>query len=204
MRMFVALVPPAAVVEDLDGFLAVRRDAAAFRWSPAEHLHVTLAFLERVADRQLDELVERLTRAGRRRTAFPVRIAGGGAFPDAARARVLWAGLDLDQRARTELDRTATGARAAAARAGIRVDGQRFRPHVTLARLGRPEEVSDWVRLLDSYTGPAWTVDELALVASYLGEGPRGRPRHEVVETFPFGRAGGVRRGGPGGLGSLT
>jgi len=84
------------------------------------------------------------------------------------------------------------------------VAGQRFRPHVTVARLGRPAEVSDWVRLLDSYQGPWWTATGLALVASYLGEGPRGRPRHEVVETFPLTRPGDGRPVGPGGLGSLT
>ncbi len=88
--------------------------------------------------------------------------------------------------ARTELDRLATGARAAAGRAGVAVDGQRFRPHVTLARLGRPAEVSRWVRLLDGYDGPAWTVDRMVLVESHLGEGPRKRPRYEVVEELPI------------------
>ena len=44
MRLFVALVPPSEAVEHLDAFLAVRREAAAFRWSLAEQLHVTLAF----------------------------------------------------------------------------------------------------------------------------------------------------------------
>jgi 2'-5' RNA ligase len=78
----------------------------------------------------------------------------------------------------------ATGARAAAGRAGVPVDGQRFRPHVTLARLGRPAEVTPWVRLLDAYRGPSWTVDRMTLVASYLGEGPRGRPRHVAVEEL--------------------
>jgi 2'-5' RNA ligase len=193
--MFVALVPPVEAVEHLDEFLDVRRDAGAFRWTLAEQLHVTLAFLGQVADRHLDELAERLTRAARRRTAFETRIAGGGAFPNAARARVLWAGLDLTDAARTELSRAATGARAAAVRTGIEVDGQRFRPHITVARLGRPEEVSDWVRLLDAYAGPAWTASEVALVASYLGEGPRKRPRHEVVVTFPFGDSRGTSDG---------
>ena len=82
---------------------------------------------------------------------------------------------------RTELTRLATGARAAASKAGISVDGQRFKAHVTLARLGRPAEVSNWVRLLDAYQGPAWTADRIALIASYLGEGPGGRPRYETV-----------------------
>lgn len=184
MRLFVALVPPAEAVEHLDAFLEVRRDAAAFRWASAEQLHVTLAFLAEVEERRLDDLVERLARAAARRTAFETAIAGGGAFPHVGRARVLWAGLDLDEPGRTELDRLATGCRAAANRAGIEVDGQRFRPHVTVARLGRPAEVSSWVRLLDGYAGPRWTVDRITLVASYLGEGPRGRPRYVHVDEL--------------------
>jgi RNA 2',3'-cyclic 3'-phosphodiesterase len=185
--MFVALTPPDEAVEHLDAFLAVRREAAPFRWSLPEQVHVTLAFLAEVPERNLDDLVERLDRAARRRTAFPTRIAGGGAFPNAARARVIWAGLDVDETGRTEVRRMATGARAAASKAGIEVAGQRFRAHLTVARLGRPAEVSRWVRLLDAYAGPDWVADRIDLVASYLGQGPRGRPRYEVVESFEVG-----------------
>ncbi len=186
-RMFEAVVPPDGVIEDLDEFLRPRREAAAFRWTLAEHYHVTLAFLSSVPDRKLDDLVERLGRGAARRTSFETRVTGGGAFPNAARSKLLYAGLDLTESARTELSRTATGARAAATRAGLEVDGQRFRPHVTLARINRPTETTNWVRLLDSYAGPSFTVDRIALVASFLGEGPRGKPRYEVVEEFPTG-----------------
>jgi RNA 2',3'-cyclic 3'-phosphodiesterase len=184
MRMFVAVIPPPEVVEHLDAFLEVRRGAAAYRWAPVEQLHVTLAFLSDVPDRKLDELVERLERAALRRHAFAASVSGGGAFPNVGRARVLWAGLTLDDDGRTELSRMATGARAAANRTGVPVDGQRFRAHVTVARLGHPEEVTSWVRLLDAYRGPTWTIDRMILVASYLGEGPRGRPRYEAVQEF--------------------
>ena len=108
-----------------------------------------------------------------------MRVAGGGAFPHADAARVLYAGLEADDPA--GLDRLAAASRAAVSRAGVRVDGQRFHPHVTLARLGRPANVTSWVRLLEGYDGPRWQVREVALVASHLGEGPRRRPRHEVV-----------------------
>ncbi|WP_121257194.1 RNA 2',3'-cyclic phosphodiesterase [Nocardioides ferulae] len=189
MRMFAALLPSEEAVEHLEEFLEPRRHAATFRWAAPEQFHLTLAFLADVAERHLDDLGERLARAADRRTSFQVRLAGGGAFPNPARARVLWAGLDLDDTGRIELDRLATGARAAAARAGIEVEGKRFRPHVTLARLGRPEEASNWVRLLEGYAGPAWTADRLTLVQSFLGEGPGGRPRYEIVGEFPL-RAG--------------
>jgi RNA 2',3'-cyclic 3'-phosphodiesterase len=186
--MFVAVKPPTEAVEHLDEFLEVRRASGPFRWAPADQLHLTLAFLADVPDRKLDDLVERLGRAATRRTAFETAITGGGAFPNVVRARVLWAGLDLDEARRTEVDRLATGARAAANRAGVPVDGQRFRPHLTVARLGHPEELTSWVRLLDAYRGPAWTLDRITLVASYLGQGPRNRPRHDPVEDFPLSR----------------
>jgi len=185
-RMFVAVVPPPQAVEHLDEFLDVRRDAGELRWVVAEQFHLTLSFLADVPDRKRDDLVERLERAATRRTAFGTRLLGGGAFPNAARARVIWAGLDLDETARTEAGRLATGCRAAASRAGVAVDGARFKPHLTVARVKRPHDVTRWVRLLEAYAGPTWTVEEVTLVESFLGQGPRGRPRHEIVDTFPL------------------
>ncbi|WP_298519453.1 RNA 2',3'-cyclic phosphodiesterase [uncultured Nocardioides sp.] len=189
MRLFAALTPPAEALEHLDEFLEPRRAAGELRWVQADQVHVTLAFYESVPERKLDDLVERLARAAARRTAFETALTGGGAFPDVARAKVLWAGLDLDEPARTELDRLATGCRAAASRAGVEVDGARFRPHLTLGRTKFPHDVSAWVRLLDAYTGPRWRADTLTLVASYLGQGPRGRPRHVPMDTFPLSSA---------------
>jgi 2'-5' RNA ligase len=184
--MFVAVVPPEAAVAHLDAFLDVRREAAAFRWTPPEHWHLTLAFLADVADRHRDDLEARLERAARKRRPMTATVAGGGAFPNVGRAKVLWAGLDVDDP--VELDRLATGCRAAATRAGAPVDGQRFRRHLTVARMGHPVEASNWVRLLDAYRGPAWPVEEVALVESHLGEGPRRRPRYRTVATFGLGR----------------
>ena len=186
--MFVAVQPPDEAVEHLDAFLDVRRDAADFRWAPTEQMHLTLAFLAEVPERSLDDLAERLGRAAAKRTAFDTRVTGGGAFPTAADARILWAGLALDEHSATEVGRLATGARAAAGRAGIAVDGGRFRPHITVARLRPPRDVVRWVRLLDGYEGPPWRADRIELVASYLGEGPRNRPRYELVETFELNR----------------
>jgi 2'-5' RNA ligase len=189
MRMFAALVPPPEALEHLDAFLEGRRGAGEFRWVQADQVHVTLAFLEQVPDHKVDDLVERLARAAARRTWFETAIRGGGAFPNVGRAKVLWAGLDLDEPGRTELDRLATGCRAAANRAGIEVDGARFRPHLTLARTRFPHDVSNWIRLLDAYDGPSWRAGELTLVESHLGEGPRGRPRHVAMDTFPLAHA---------------
>jgi RNA 2',3'-cyclic 3'-phosphodiesterase len=187
MRCFVAVRPPQEALDDLAEFLEPRRDVVPFRWTDPEQVHLTLAFLGDVAERRLDDLVQRLERAASRRRPVSTAIAGGGAFPHVAGAKVLWAGLDLDEDDALELRRTAEGVRAAANRAGAAVDGQRFRPHLTVARCTRPTEVTPWVRLLDTYRGPEWAVHSFVLVESHLGEGPRGRPRHEVLAEFPFG-----------------
>ena len=188
-RMFVALVPPDNVREHLDDFLAPRRDAApdGLRWSDPDQLHLTLAFVPAVPDHALDDLVEGVGTVAARGAAFVAAIGGGGAFPDVASARVLWTGLTVEDAGRAELERLAAGVRGAANHAGVRVDGQRFRPHLTLGRLNRPGPVARLVAVLDTYAGPSWTVDHVALVGSHLGEGPRGRPRHEVLAELPLG-----------------
>ena len=195
MRMFVALVPPEEVLADLEEFLAPRQEASSgFRWTVPEQWHVTLAFLPQVPDRSLDDLLARLERAAGRRTPFAVSVAGGGAFPNAGRAKVLYAALDVTDA--EELRRLATGARAAANKSGAAAEGTRFHPHLTLARIGRPLDVTRWIRVLDAYRGPAWEAQEISLVESHLGEGPRKRPRYELVESFPLGRRRSAEPGG--------
>ena len=190
--MFVALAPSQPALEHLEEFLSPRQEAGAgLRWTVPEQWHLTLAFFGDVAERHLDDLVERLGRAAARRTAVELTIAGGGAFPNPGRAKVVYAGVDAAGR-EEELRRMATGARAAGTRSGAGGEGGRFHPHVTLARSGRPIEATRWIRVMEAYRGPSWTATELVLVESHLGEGPRRRPRYEVLETFPVGRNPGV------------
>ena len=187
MRMFAAVLPPEDVLEQLEEFLAPRREASPFRWTRPESWHLTLAFMAKVPERSLDDLEQRLERAGRRRTPFSLTLAGGGAFPNPARARVLYAGVEAAPAAIEELRRLSTGARAAANKAGAPSDGATFRPHLTLARLNRPVEATKWLRVLSTFRSREFQVTELALVESHLGEGPGNRPRYEVVRTFPLG-----------------
>lgn len=185
MRLFVAVLPSDEAVEHLDAFLDVRRDAADFRWAGVDSWHVTLAFMASVEEWRVEELEDRLAAAADRLSPFRARLAGGGAFPDVAQGRVLWSGVSAPDGV---LDRLSTRSRNAAVASGAQVAGTRFRPHLTLARLAKPTELSNWVRLLDTYEGPEWTVDRIALVESHLGQGPRGRARYETVAELPVGQ----------------
>jgi 2'-5' RNA ligase len=187
MRMFAAVVPPEDVVEGLEAFLEPRREAAPFRWTMPVQWHLTLAFMAKVPDRSLDDLLERLARAGRRRTPFRLWLEGGGAFPNPARAKVLYAGVAGEPEALEELRRLSTGARAAANRAGAEAEGGPFRPHLTLARMKRPVEATRWLRVLEAYSSREFDVTDLVLVESHLGEGPANRPRYDEVARFPLG-----------------
>lgn len=184
MRTFVAIHPSPEAVEHLDGFLEVRREFGPFRWTLPTQWHLTLAFFDDVPERSFDALVDGLDIAAGKRTSMSAAIAGGGAFPHIGKAKVLWAGVDVGDVA--ELQKLAKGCRAAGSTAGAAPTGERFRPHLTLARINPPIEATKWVRLLDAYRGPTWPINEISLVESHLGEGPNRRPRHEVVATFPF------------------
>jgi 2'-5' RNA ligase len=185
MRMFIALPLPEAVKEDLSEFLEPRQEAGPdLRWALPEQWHLTLAFLPEVADRHMDELLERLERAVTRRKPLDLRLAGAGAFPRSGNAKILWAGV---QHEGEELMRLAGGVRAAGAKSGIAVGGGRFHAHLTLARLSVPADVTRWLRVLDPYAGPSWQAQEVALIASYLGQGRNGTSRHEVREIFSLG-----------------
>jgi 2'-5' RNA ligase len=192
-RLFAAVVPPVGAVEHLDAFLEPRRDSArqdpGLRWTLAEQFHVTLAFMHSVPDHLVDEYGDRLA-DGLARTPVPVlRLAGPVAFPNAAETRALAVGvMPESEGAGVVLERMAGRARNAAVSVGTEVDGQRFRPHLTIARLRRRADTTNWVRLLETYTGPEWAVTEVAVIASHLGEGPGNRPRYETVADIPVGR----------------
>lgn len=187
MRMFVAVVPPVQAIEDIAEFLGPRRDAdPAVRWTEPYQWHLTLAFLPEVSARTLDGLVERLTRASARRHVFEVTVSGSGAFPAPDRAKVLWLGASADPA--DSLSRLATGVRAAASKAGAVVEGGRFRPHLTLARLRRPLDATRWLRILDTYDGRPWAATTIELIESHLGQGRGGHPRYETIASLGLDR----------------
>lgn len=190
MRAFLAVVPPPEVVESLASFVEPRRDALAagglWRWTRTEHLHLTLAFVPELEEWREEELIEHVgTYLGRQRPV-DVRLAGAGAFPDPGAARVLWAAVREDEEG--TLATWAKGLRAVANHAGARVDGTRFTPHVTLARAnGGRHPAGHLLQSLDTLHTPVWRVDEVALVASFLGQGPGGTPRYDVRHRWVVG-----------------
>lgn len=185
-RLFVAVIPPQEVLADLEAFLEPRLAADPdLRWTRPEHWHLTLAFAPSVDRRRQEDLEDRLESVAAQTDSFTLTLDGSGAFPDAAAARVLF--LDVDDPL-VDLPPLARRVRSAANGAGVRVDGGPFAPHLTVARRRGPGDVTRWLRVLDTYRSPSWTVDEITLVESELGLGPNGTPRYTPRATFPLGR----------------
>jgi RNA 2',3'-cyclic 3'-phosphodiesterase len=183
VRLFVGVVPSAAALDDLEAACApFRRARDDLRWTGRELWHITLAFLGELGEDRLGRVSTWLERAADRNRALTLSVAGGGAFPNPARANVLWSGLAGDRAALAGLATTVAAGRAGAAPS----DAYReFTPHLTLARCRAPVDVREILAFLDRYQGPGWTVEEIYLIRSRLG----GQPRYETVETWKLGSA---------------
>jgi 2'-5' RNA ligase len=187
MRLFVAVVPPPAVLTDLRTAVAPHQAEPAahrdLRWSGPDDWHLTLAFLGDVPGPVAAGLAPALERAAAGHRPFSLALAGAGAFPAAPQARVLWCGLDGDHAALAAL---AASVAEAMIRAGAAPPdaGRPFRPHLTLARSrGRtPADVRDLVTALRGYASPSWPVDRIQLIDSHAG----GRPRYSPIGGWPL------------------
>jgi RNA 2',3'-cyclic 3'-phosphodiesterase len=192
MRLFVAIAPPPAVLDELEALTGpLRTTRQDLRWTNREAWHVTLAFLGQVDESAAGRLLPRLERAARRHDAFALAFSGAGAFPSPMRANVLWSGLSGDRGA---LARLAESVAAGASRAGAQPPdkGRRFQPHLTLARCRMPADVTELVTALAGYRGQPWTADRIHLVRSRLGA--TEQPRYATLASWPLPAEGARRR----------
>jgi 2'-5' RNA ligase len=182
--LFVALTPPAEVVEALRTTTAALRElapqlATQLRWTRPEQWHLTLVFLGEVSDEVVGELSRRLRRAAARHPPLSLSLGGGGRFGH----RVLWTGVQGD---RDGLRRLAGSAAAAARRSRLPVEDRPYRPHLTLARAAGEADLRPLVQRLASWQGSPWVATQLELVRSRLGAAPDGSALHEPISGWPL------------------
>lgn len=182
-RMFTAVLPPPEIVQDLDSYVAPRREADPdLRWTRLEGWHLTTAFMGQVALGRDEYLEDNLADVAARTQPFEVRVEGGIAFPNPMKARVLGLAVPVGH---DELAALSASCRAAASRAGVEADGTRFVGHLTLARHSRGVQATRWLTVLDAFPGWSWTADELLLIESRSSGYGFG---YEVAARFPLGR----------------
>ena len=172
MRLFIAVNFPADVREGLwTAALPLRALDLPVRWVDVTALHLTLKFLGEVDAGRLPELSDAMDRAVVRVRPLPVTIQGFGAFPNAARPAVVWAGIAQEP----ALELLQHGVERAFGPLGFPPDGQPFRPHVTLGRIRRGAPRGAFQDLDRVLEGLDWSetvvVDRIVLMRSTTGPG---------------------------------
>ena len=147
MRVFFALWPDGATRK---GLVALQRPLRNGRKLVAENLHLTLHYIGEVED--VDCLIEKARQVNFGSVAFSV--SRYGIIP---KARVLWVGPDHWP---DELTARAADCRQVAAECGYQPKGERFRPHVTLARKIKKQPV------LPDFNFLTWSYSRFCLVES--------------------------------------
>ena len=183
-----AIAPPSAVLDELDALTGpYRAGRPDLRWTSRDAWHVTLAFLGQVDESAAARLLPRLERAARRHHAFRLTFSGGGAFPAATRANVLWSGLAGDRERWPGWPSPWPRARAGPG-APPPDRRRRFQPHLTLARSRAPADVTQIVAALAGYQGPPWTADRMHLIRSRLGApvAAAEQPRYATLASWPL------------------
>ena len=157
-RAFLAVVPS----QPARAWAAAAQDAAAaavpdLRWMRPEQLHVTVKFFGAVPD--ADALAGFVGASVRARERFALSLGGGGAFPNARRASVLWLGVRQGSDALGELAAPFADAEPS--------DDHPFRAHLTLARVNRARDLRAALAALDARgESEAFPVDDVVLFES--------------------------------------
>ena len=182
-RAFVAVRPPAAVLDAIDARTARVDLPAGARRTPRAQWHITVQFLGDHVD--LDAVAAELTHV---RAAVgddaprSVRLGGATTLPPRPRAKFLVLGV---AHGGDWLAHVADAVASAVAPLGIVREERAFTPHLTIARFRDPVDLAPAVAAIGpDPVGDAWPAGELVLYESRLGSGPA---EHVERAAVPLG-----------------
>lgn len=175
-RLFVAVWPPAAVVDRVEAL--ERTEVAGLRWTDRRQWHVTLRFLGRSDVDDARQALADMALPGMPAPdqALPVQAVLGPAVGRFGH-RVLHVPV-------SGLEGVAAAVVAATSGVGKAPDGRPFAGHLTLARVAR-EAAVDLRSLAGQAITASWPVTEVTLVESRLSS---AGPTYEVVERVALRR----------------
>ena len=179
-RLFIALPLPDNIKELLKQQQEALHRIVPFRsvrWSNPQTLHLTLLFLGYIEERNLGLIRQSLDFGCRKHRSFTLRTAEPSAFPSLQRPSILYTGVAGDTPLLTALVNS-----IAEQLVGLyKPDKRRFKPHLTLGRVLKPDTVEKVTEALVTIPpfGPAsWKVVEVVLYASTLSS---GGAKHEAL-----------------------
>lgn len=181
MRAFLAIEIPAAIRTLLgETSRELARLPVEAGWVKPGNIHLTLKFLGDVPESSQSQIAKAMQEAVKGIPPFRLDLDGLGAFPNARRPRVLWAGLAGQAAAAQQLQGRLEERLAAA---GFPREEKSFKPHLTLARI---KSIADPRRLAEGLAAcrlpPAsFQVERIVLFESVLH--PTGARYTELAEA---------------------
>ena len=174
-RLFVALRPPPAMRESL---LALMGGVPGARWQDDDQLHVTLSFIGEVDRPLADDIAAALAGVDGPRPA--IALKGGGTFGHKGQVHSVWAGIAPDAALRQLHDRVNYALLAA----GAEPEQRAFKPHITLARLGRGAgPIEPFLSQIAGLASKPVTLDAFLLFESRLGHAGAS---YEAIARYPL------------------
>lgn len=187
-RVFCALELSAAVRDQVAEHIARLRAAVAgapASWSRAENVHLTLKFLGEIPMSRVPDVSAAADRAVATTSTFPIEIGDTGAFPAHGRPLVLWIGVGDPTFRLSELHARLDDE---CLRFGFAKEARSFNPHLTIARLRKPESARALALAHQALPFLPVTVEvkELTVIRSQLSsEGSK----YSVVSRHPLLKA---------------
>ena len=138
-RVFCAVELPDAVRARLEEHVRRLRkevpDVAA-SWSRVENIHLTLKFFGNVEVKRIEKISAAAERVAKQFSTFQIGVGGTGVFPRPSRPQVLWIGVSDPSGQLSALQEKFEDECAAE---GFEKEDRAYRPHLTIARLRKPE-----------------------------------------------------------------
>ncbi len=121
-----------------DHIQRLRKDVpdVAASWSRVENIHLTLKFFGNVALDRIDAISASASRTVEEFSSFQIGVGNTGVFPRPSRAQVLWIGVDDPSGKLLAMQKRFEDECAAE---GFVKEDRAFRPHLTIARIRKPE-----------------------------------------------------------------
>lgn len=167
-RIFIGIKIPLipeikSTMEDLRG----RLDWCSARWSDSSFLHLTLAFLGEITLPEIDRVRLYLVELVANRMPFEVRISSLGCFSKGAVPVVIWLGVEPS----ADLMSIHKEINLFLVKRGLIKGNERYKPHITLARIKSCVDTLKTVREIHLTPVPLtseFLVSEITLFESHL------------------------------------
>lgn len=184
-RVFCAVELPAGVLKRVTQHIARLKEAspdAQASWSRVDNIHLTLKFLGDIPPASVQNLSEAAAQAVTGLEPFTISLEQTGVFPTHGSPRVLWIGVnDFEGKLRKLQIRLEDQAE----RLGFQKEARAFHPHITLARLRKPQHARALavVHKATQFDPAAVAVAELLVIRSELSsEGSK----YTIISRHPL------------------